>query len=175
MDRRAGWTLVELGQLTSEQRSQLEGDEVDPFGSTGSDLVWRPKEHHVALVGEDGRLAAAAGWVLSEVEVAGGVIPVVGIGGVIVAAAHRGGGMGRRVIAEVMERAGREGPRLAMLFCQEDRVSLYQRRGFVRIEHPVIVEQPGGAIEAPIEAMWRSLRSGALLPEGPVHVRGLPF
>ncbi len=167
--------LVELGPLSEEQRRELEGDEVNPFGTLGSDLKWRPKDHHVALRGPDGRLGAAAGWLLVEVDVAGTVMPVVGIGGVIVAKPLRGTGLGRRVIAEAIDRAEALGPEIAMLFCQDDRVALYQRHGFALVEPPVLADQPGGPVEVPLEVMWRPLWYGAALALGPVRIPGLPF
>jgi hypothetical protein len=67
------------------------------------------------------------------------------------------------------------GPERAMLFCRPELVALYRRRGFVEIDAPVWVDQPGGRIEMPLAAMWRPLRAGAEWPPGRVDVRGLPF
>lgn len=167
--------LIEIGPLSAAQRTELEGDEVDPFGSTGSELQWQPKDFHVVLRDSDRRLVAAAGWLIADVEVAGEVIPVVGIGGVIVSLPHRGLGLGRRVIGAALERVERLGPEFAMLFCQPDRVGLYQRRGFVLIEEPVVVEQAEGPVEVPLEVMWRPLREGCTFPKGQVRVLGPPF
>jgi predicted GNAT family N-acyltransferase len=167
--------LVELGELSAAQLAELVGSEVDPWGPPGNDLEWRPKHQHVALLDPDGRLAAAAGWLIAEVELAGQRREVVGIGGVIVAARLRGHGLGRCVITEAIGRAERLGPDVAMLFCQPDRVGLYQRHGFQRVTEPVQVEQPTGTVEMPMETMWRPLRGGAALPPGPVRLRGLPF
>jgi predicted N-acetyltransferase YhbS len=168
--------LVEFGRLSDSQRAELEGDEVDPFGAAGNTLQWRLKDQHVALKGNDGRLIASTGLVLAEVEVGeGATLPVVGIGGVFVAAAHRGQGLSTRVIGEALERAATLGPDVAMLFCHRDRVGLYLRHGFVEIAPPVLVGQPAGPVEIPMVAMWRPLHDGVALPEGRVSLRGLPF
>jgi predicted GNAT family N-acyltransferase len=170
-----GLELVEFGALSEAQRAELEGDEVDPFGVVGNTLAWRKKDRHVALRGPEGRLVASAGLVLAEVQVGNVEVPVVGIGGVIVSARHRGQGLSTQVIREVLDRAAEMGPALAMLFCQTDRVGLYLRHGFAEVARPVIVEQPDGVVEIPQVTMWRSLREGAAFPDGPVRLRGLPF
>jgi predicted GNAT family N-acyltransferase len=168
--------VIEFSRLSDAHRAELEGDEVDPFEMAGSPLRWRSKERHVGLREPDGRLVATAGCVLAEVETGdGGVVPVVGIGGVIVAAPFRGRGLGDRIITEVLELAKRLGPSIAMLFCRRDRAGLYARHDFIEIAEPVFAEQPEGVAEMPVVAMWRPLRSGATLPPGRVTVRGLPF
>jgi predicted N-acetyltransferase YhbS len=167
--------LVELGPLTAAQQAELVGDEVNPWGPLGRGLEWRVKDQHVALVDPDGRLVAASGWLVSEIEIGGQRRPVVGIGGVIVAARFRGQGLGRCVITEAIGRAERMGPDLALLFCQPDRVALYERHGFRLVTEPVQAEQASGPVDMPMETMWRALRAGASLPPGPIRLPGLPF
>jgi predicted GNAT family N-acyltransferase len=168
--------IVEFGRLTEDLRAELEGDEVDPFGAEGNTMQWRPKDRHVALRGPDGRLVASAGLVLAEIQVGNAdTLPVVGIGGVFVAAPSRGRGLSTRVIGEILQRAATLGPELAMLFCRRDRAGLYARHGFSEIDPPVVVEQPDGPAEIPMVAMWRALRDGVSLPQGHVTLRGLPF
>lgn len=168
--------VIEFGRLSESQRDELEGDEEDPFEAGDSSLRWREKERHVGLRDHDGRLVAAAGVVTAELETeAGDRVPVAGIGGVIVAAPFRGQGLGARIIAEVVELAGRSEGSIAMLFCHPDRAGLYARHGFVEISAPVFAEQPDGMAEMPPVAMWRPLRAGATLPSGRLSVRGLPF
>jgi hypothetical protein len=54
-------------------------------------------------------------------------------------------------------------------------VGLYEKLGFAEIDAPVWADQPGGAVEMPLRALWRPLRAGARWPDGRVQVRGLPF
>ena len=167
--------LIELGAITERQRAELEGDEHDPWSAGSSTLRWRPKEWHAAVRDDQGRLVAAAGVVLVEVETARVRFPAVGLGGVIVNARHRGGGHARAVVTAAILHAEQLGPELMFLFCQPDRVGLYRKFGFAEVSSAVTVEQPGGDVEMPMRTMWRALRAGATWPEGNVAVRGLPF
>jgi GNAT superfamily N-acetyltransferase len=167
--------VVELGPLTANVRSELEGDEHDPFEVGGLPLVFRPKDRHVVLRDHDGRLVASAGLLVVEADVAGERIPVVGFGGVIVNAEHRGRGLGREVVQAALTRAQTMGPDFALLFCLPSRAGLYRRLGFSRIPPPVCVEQPDGIAEMPLHTMWHPLAPGATWPAGPVVLRSLPF
>jgi ribosomal protein S18 acetylase RimI-like enzyme len=170
--------LIDLGRLSDEQYAELAGDEDDPWNAAEFDLEWLPKDHHVAVRGDDGSLLAAAGLVVVGVQFGGQPpIPVVGVGGVIVTASHRGRGIGRKVISEAIGRAEAMGPEIAMLFCRSENAGLYRRHGFAEVRGPVFVDQPDGVVEvsAAGKAMWRPLTAGARLPEGIVKVNGLPF
>jgi predicted N-acetyltransferase YhbS len=167
--------LVDLGPLTDGQRAELEGGEDDPFDGAGVSLLFRPKDRHVAMRDSDGRLVASAGLTVAEVEVGGERVSVVGLGGVIVNADHRGRGLARQIIEEALARARTMGPPFVILFCHVDRVGLYARLGFVEIEHPVSVQQPGGFATMPMRTMWSALQPDASWPDGPVWVHGLPF
>ena len=167
--------LIEFGVLSDAQRTQLEGDEVDPWDSARNDLTtWRPKDRHVGLIDGEGRLVAAAGLVAGAVRGDDGrTVGVLGIGGVIVAAPYRGRGLARRVVEASLERAG--DLELAMLFCYRDRAGLYERLDFRELGAKLLVEQPEGPVEMPLVTMWRPLRDGASLPEGPLTLDGTPF
>src|ERR1700689_1978994 len=96
--------VVEFGPLTDERRSELQGDELDPFETRGITLSYRRKDRHVGIE-EGGRLVGSTGMLVTRVEIGGARFPVVGIGGVIVAAAYRGQGLGQRVVEEALARA----------------------------------------------------------------------
>jgi GNAT superfamily N-acetyltransferase len=167
--------VVEFGALTPELRAELEGDEPDPFEAEGIPMQFVEKQRHVALRNSDGRLVASTGMVVVEVEVAGERFPIVGFGGVIVSAPHRGQGLGRGVVQAALARAQSMGPAFVLLFCHSSRAGLYRRLDFVRVTSPVSVEQPGGTAEMPLHTMWRALAPGASWPPGPLAVRSLPF
>lgn len=166
---------VEFGTLSLGRRAELEGDEHDPFDAAGSTLAFQPKQRHVALADADGRLVASTGMLVVEVEVARERFPVVGIGGVIVNARHRGRGLAREVVQTALARAASLGPAFALLFCHPDRRGLYHRLAFAELTVSVRVRQPGGYATMPLRTMWRPLQTGAIWPDGPVTVCGLPF
>jgi predicted N-acetyltransferase YhbS len=167
--------LVEFGELTETDRAELEGEEGDPFDALGGRLQFRGKERHVALRDRGGRLIAAAGLTVSEVEVASARFPVVGIGGVIVNHEHRGTGLARTVMNAALDRARAMGPDFAILFCHADRAELYRRLGFRVIEERVLVRQPHGYAPMSQRTMWLGLRPGRGWPTGPPVVHTLPF
>jgi predicted N-acetyltransferase YhbS len=167
--------IVEFGLLTADLRSELEGDEHDPFDAEGVALNFRPKDRHVALRSRDGRLVASTGMLVLEVDVGAQRIPVVGFGGVLVNARYRGRGLGRGVVEAALARARTMGPAFALLFCHPSRAGLYRKLDFVRITAPVSVEQPDGIEEMPQHTMWHALVPGVAWPAGDVTVRSLPF
>jgi predicted N-acetyltransferase YhbS len=167
--------IVEFGHMTAGQRDELQGDEDDPFGAVGITLEFQRKQQHVALSDESGRLVASAGMVVVEVEVADERFEVVGLGGVIVNAAHRGRGLARTVVTAAIAKAATLGPRFMILFCHPDRVGLYDRLGWGEVEPPVHVQQADGYAEMPMVTMWRALADGASWPSGHLAVQGLPF
>ena len=166
--------IVDLGPLTDAERSQLEGDEVDPFDAAGATLQYRPKDRHVVLR-DGGRLVASAGLTETDVEVAGQRFAVVGLGGVIVSAERRGQGLARRIVELALNRADATGLPFVILFCHPDRVGLYERLKFATITSPVLVEQAQGFEPMTQRMMWRTLQQSRSWPEGDVTVYDLPF
>ena len=167
--------IIEFGRLTAVMRAQLEGDEANPFGDPGSALRYRRKERHVGLRDDSGRIVASTGMLVIDVEVEGQSFAVVGIGGVIVSAQHRGRGLAREVMAGALAKARSLGPEFAILFCFEDRAGLYRKLGFAPITAEVVVRQPDGYAPMSQLAMWHPLRPGAIWPDGAVLVQSLPF
>jgi predicted GNAT family N-acyltransferase len=169
--------LVELGALTDEDWDEVLDGEPEAFGPIGAGLEWRPKDRHVALRVDDGRLVAFAGAAVVTVETAAaGAFEVVGLGSVLVTRSRRGRGLLTRLREPLLELAASLDPDRAALFCRTELVALYRRWGFAEIEAPVWADQPGGRIEMALPAMWRPLRDADVeWPPGRVDVRGLPF
>lgn len=167
--------LVELARITERQLAELEGDEADPWDAGSSVLRWRPKDWHAVVRDDQGRLVAAAGLVVVEVEVSGERLPVVGLGGVIVNRHHRRRGHAAAVVTAAIAHAEGLGPQFMLLFCHRDRMGLYRKFRFVEVEASVTVEQANGRVHMAMRTMWRALRPGALWPGGSVAVRSLPF
>jgi predicted N-acetyltransferase YhbS len=167
--------VFEFGRLTEAYRAELEGDEDDPFDAAGVTLLFRPKDRHVALRDERGRLIASTGILIVDVEVASVRFPVVGFGGVFVKAEHRGRGLARRIVGEALARSRSLGPEFVLLFCRPSRAGLYRRLEFTEISDPVEVEQPGGYERTTDVTMWRAVKPGAEFPRGAVRLLSLPF
>src|SRR4051794_3545933 len=109
--------LVELGPLTEEDWDVVLAGEAEPFGATGAGLEWRPKDLHVALRDDTGRMVAFAGAAVVEVEVGkAGRFDVVGIGSVVVTRSERGKGLVAQVFEPILRIAGEMGPERAVLF-----------------------------------------------------------
>ena len=138
--------IAELGPLREDQWAELIDGESDPFDSDPA-LTFRPKERHVALVDHDGAMVACAGLTCAAMTVGAEHIEVVGIGGVIVRADRRGGGLARRLMEAALRRAAALGPPFALLFCRSDRAGLYRRAGFEAVSGAVVVDQPGAAAD----------------------------
>lgn len=100
---------------------------------------------------------------------------VLGIGGVIVAAARRGQVLARAVVEAALTEGARLGPEYALLFCHDDRSGLYRKLGFDVIESPLEVLQPRGTAVLPQLAMWRSLSATRSWPPGAAVLQSLPF
>ena len=168
--------LVELSALSEQDWVELIAGEQAPWGGQGEALQWRDKDRHVGLRTPEGRMAAAGGAVIVEVDVEGADrFDVVGIGGVFVTGSLRGRGLTARLLPVLLDIAQRMGPDRAMLFCRPELVGLYARHGFAEIAAPVWADQPNGPIMMPMRAMWRPLRPATDWPPGRVDVCGLPF
>jgi predicted N-acetyltransferase YhbS len=169
--------LVTLADVNRREWKQMIGDEPEPWGGGPAErLTWRDKTTHVGVRAEDGTLVALAGAVLADVEVGGAMrFRVLGIGSVFVARSVRGQGLTGKLLAGLLERPELDGAEHAMLFCRPQLAGLYAKHGFQDINAPVRAQQPSGAVEMPLHAMWRPLSDAAVWPEGPVEVRGLPF
>ncbi len=167
--------ILEFGRLSDEQRAELEGDEEDPFDAAGSTLAHRPKERHVGIQDARGRLVASTGMLVVDVEVQAQRFPVVGLGGVIVRADHRGRGLAREIVRAALVTAHRLGPAFAVLFCRADRAGLYRKLGFNEVVSDVVVAQPEGSARMPDFTMWQGLGAQTAWPDGAVVVHSLPF
>lgn len=167
--------FVELGRLSFGEWARLTGGERSPFGEITAALEFRPKDHHVAVRDEHGRLIAAAGATVATVSVDGGEpFEVVGYGALIIRADARGRHLSGPLMDRIKTLAQRLGPDRAMLFCEPHLVRLYARRDYREIVAPVWVDQPSGPLRMPLRTMWRPLRP-VDWPPGVVRLDGLPF
>lgn len=159
--------VIELPRkLTDEERAEIFAGEDDPFELAGTTLPPDRRKERYVVIRDDGRLVAAVGLLVADVEVAGTRFPVVGFGGVIVSHTHRGQGLFRRAMEPSLTIATELGPEFALLFCLRKNAPLYARLGFTTIDAPVTA----AGVAQPLDTMWRPLTPGARWPEGPVVV-----
>ncbi len=167
--------VLELADFGPAAYDQIVDGELDPYGTDHLDIHWREKTGHVALV-ERGRIIGHAGWVPADLRAAGAEqVRIVGLGGVMVHRRHRGRGLGHRLVTEAMERMGRLGVPLGMLFCRTQRVPFYESLGWYPTEERVTADQPGGTVAMPLVTCWTPLTEGAAPPRSALHIDGLPF
>jgi GNAT superfamily N-acetyltransferase len=161
-------------ELSEEERQALGGGETDPFGVGSLVLSWRAKDWHL-FAEIDGRPVSHVGLLAHEVEVNGLPVAVAGVGGVLTAPEHRNQGLAQRLLREVAPLMTRTlGAEFGLLFCFPRLVPFYERLGWTRLEPPVLIEQPGGEVAAPLESM--ALRLGSRdWPPGAVRLGGLPW
>ncbi len=167
-----GMDVVELQRrLTEEERDELFAGEDDPFELATLTMPPDRRKDRYVVVRDQGRLIAAVGLLVADVEVGGTSFPVVGVGGVIVSHTHRGQGVFRRAMEPALATAAQLGPDFALLFCLRKNAPLYARLGFETVDAPVTA----AGVAMPIDSMWRPLTPGAQWPSGPVTVPGPMF
>jgi predicted N-acetyltransferase YhbS len=167
--------LIDLPDFGPDDYHQIVGDEPDPFGTEQLGISWKDKSDHLGLM-DQGQLIAHAGWVAVDIRpVSGASFEVLGLGGVIVHRDRRGAGVGRQLVTGAMTRMREGSVSAGMLFCRTERLSFYQRLGWLAIEAEVTVEQPGGVIIMPLRTCWLPLAEEAEMPPGDLRVAGLPF
>jgi GNAT superfamily N-acetyltransferase len=168
--------LVELDRLSEPYWEELVAGESEPFGGVGEELVWRDKTRNIGIREDDGRLVAAGGVVLADVQIGNeSSFQVAGLGGLIVTRNARGRGLARMLSLSLLEIASELKVERAMLFCLPRLMALYGKFGFVPIDALVWADQPGGRIEMPMPAMWKALGNDASWPPGIVTLVGEPF
>jgi predicted GNAT family N-acyltransferase len=158
--------IEQIGALGHERWEALVDGEEDPFGAADDPTEWCGKDFHTVLFDGD-RPVASVGLVVAQTD----AFDVVGVGGVIVTRSRRGEGLLRRTLEAALERAATLGPDVAMLFCLDHVVGLYERMGFVDFPGPVTVDQPDG----PTQIAYHTMLRGAAPAPASLRLRGLPF
>lgn len=103
-----------------------EWDPDQPYGYARADL-------HVVAV-DDGRIVGHVGTQRRLVGVGDGDVAVAGTGGVLVDPAHRGAGLGTRLMRVAQEAMRTTAPAaFGLLGCREEVVPFYERTGWTRI------------------------------------------
>ena len=159
--------------LTDAEKEKLFGWGDDIFGATDLNLRWRPKDLHF-LVDLDGEAVSHVGVLRHEVSVAGQLLTVGGVGGVVTIPAFQKKGYARELMQHTARFFENWQVDAGLLFCLRRRVPYYESQGWQVVPHPVLVEQPSGEIASPLEVMVLPLGKGRW-PDGKVKLNSFPW
>ncbi|HSS20026.1 MAG TPA: GNAT family N-acetyltransferase [Pyrinomonadaceae bacterium] len=164
--------ITQVDTLTEAQRAKLFEWGENIFGVRAHELTWRHKDVHFLLT-VDGELVSHVGVLKHEVSVAGRAVMVGGVGGVVTIPAAQKRGYAVELMRHTAEFFARWDVAAGLLFCLPRRVLLYQSLGWQLLHQPVIIQQPNGSIESPLDVMV--LTFGQPWPEGKVELNSLPW
>jgi GNAT superfamily N-acetyltransferase len=137
-------------------------------------LSWREKDWHF-FVDVDGEPVSHVGVLRHDVRVDGVPVPVAGLGGVITEPGFQGRGFAQALLREAVAFMRDElGADFGFLFCLPRLVLFYEGQGWRTLPRPIRIEQPGGALESPVEVMVLPLRDRPW-PPGKVETQSLPW
>lgn len=141
----------------------------------GRHISWAAPQWSV-LVWDQDELVSRVGLLTRQINHAGAVKSVGGIGGVLTHPARQGQGLASLAMREAAEHfAAGLGVSFALLFCRADLVAFYQRLLWKPFQGKVYVEQPQGKVEFSINgAMVLDVREQAPL-DGELDINGLPW
>jgi aminoglycoside 2'-N-acetyltransferase I len=167
-------TTIELARsISAEDAAEIAGWGRDPAGVGFLNLVWRPKEQHV-LVRAGGQLVSRAGLLKHPLSLSGRSRTVAGVGGVVTRPDSRRRGYARTALTRAHDTmCGDWSVDFGLLFCLPVLESFYRRLGWWAVD-PVILDQPTGAVVAPLLTMVHTCRSLSW-PSREVKLASLPW
>ena len=160
--------------LSDEERERLFGWGEDIFQVNHLNLRWKPKDWHL-LVDVDGRAVTHVGLLQHTISVGEQPVKVCGVGGVVTALEAHGKGYAARAMRYAQDFMLSEwGVDFGLLFCRDGLLPFYDRLGWQLVDEPVLIEQPSGAIQSPMNVMVLPCRAETW-PEGAVKLNSLPW
>ena len=159
--------------LTDAEKEKLFGWGDDIFGAADLNLRWRPKDLHF-LMDLDGEAVSHVGVLKHEVSVAGQLVKVGGVGGVVTIPACQKKGYARELMQHTARFFKNWQVDAGLLFCLRRRVPYYESQGWQLVNQPVLIEQPSGEIPSPLEVMVLPL-GGFAWPDGKVKLNSFPW
>lgn len=165
--------IRQTDMLTDAEKHQLFEWGDDIFEAAALNLRWRPKQVHFIL-DVDGMPVSHVGIVKHEITVGGRPVLVGGIGGVVTIPAWQKHGYARELMKQAVNYLEQSNVDAGLLFCLPSRVPFYESQGWSLIPRPVLIQQPQGEIDSPLEVMI--LPMGAYRwPEGDVKLNSFPW
>jgi GNAT superfamily N-acetyltransferase len=165
--------ITRTEDLSAERLRHLYGWGKDIFGADDLKLQWRPKTLHFLLF-DDGELVSHVGVLRHTVSAGGNPVAVGGVGGVVTRPEAQGKGYARTLMrraAGFFENDWKV--EAGLLFCLSRMIPYYEALGWQKIEETVLIEQPEGAIESPMNIMV--LPFGGAWPSGAVELESFPW
>nr|AIA13509.1 Acetyltransferase (GNAT) domain protein [uncultured bacterium] len=164
--------IRQTNSLTLAERAQLFEWGVNIFGVQNEALTWRHKDVHFIL-SVDGEDVSHVGVLKHEVSVAGERIPVGGVGGVVTIPTAQRRGYARELMSHVAQFFAGWEVDAGLLFCLQKRVPYYGSQGWELVHDEVVIQQPDGNINSPLEVMVLPLRRS--WPQGTIELNSLPW
>jgi len=147
------------------------GDDI--FGASSLNLHWRGKDHHFLLYIDD-RPVSHVGVLKHVVNVAGQPVTVGGVGGVVTIPEEQNRGHARELMQHATRLLAEWRVAAGLLFCLKRMVPFYESQGWQVVNQPVLIEQPDGEINSPLEVMVLPL-GGRPWPDGRVKLDSFPW
>ena len=165
-----------LNAVSDSDTNALWGGIEHPMGTEFQNLEWRSKDLHFILDDQPGgKPLAHVSLLRQEVDVAGQLIAVGGIGGVFTAPAARGCGHAAMLIDHVLKHARDAlACRFGMLLCNDRVRPYYDRLGWRLVSEPVTMLHQGVPTRCPTNVMFKPL-AGESWPAGAVDLRSRPW
>ncbi|HEV7473808.1 MAG TPA: GNAT family N-acetyltransferase [Pyrinomonadaceae bacterium] len=165
--------IKQAGSLSEAEKQLLYDWGVDIFGADAFNLRWRPKDVHF-LLDVDGMTVSHVGVLKHDVTIAGERVTVGGVGGVVTLPAWQKRGYASELMQHAVDFFRNWKVAAGLLFCMPWRVPFYESQGWRVVHHPVIIEQPDGAIVSPLEVMVFPL-GDSVWPDGKVELNSFPW
>jgi GNAT superfamily N-acetyltransferase len=159
--------------LTDVEKQKLFGWGDDIFGASSLELHWRPKDSHFLLY-VDGIAVSHVGLLKHVVSVAGQPVTVGGVGGVVTVPEEQNRGHARELMQHATRLLADWRVDAGLLFCLKRMVPFYELQGWQVVNQPVLIEQPDGEINSPLEVMVLPL-GGRPWPDGKVKLNSFPW
>jgi GNAT superfamily N-acetyltransferase len=159
--------------LTGPEKEKLFGWGNDIFGADDLNLRWRPKDVHF-LMEVDGDTVSHVGVLKHEVSVAGELVTVGGLGGVVTIPAFQRKGYARELMLHAAGFLREWRVEAGLLFCLRRRVPYYESQGWQVLKHPVNIAQPACEMVSPLEVMVLLLGK-SIWPDGEVKLNSFPW
>jgi GNAT superfamily N-acetyltransferase len=159
--------------LTEVEKQKLFDWGDDIFGASSLELRWRGKDYHFLLYIDDSPVSHV-GVLKHVVSVAGQPITVGGVGGVVTVPEEQNRGHARELMQHATRLLAAWRVAAGLLFCLRRMVPFYESQGWQVVNYPVLIEQPDGAINSPLEVMVLPLGERPW-PDGKIKLDSFPW